>query len=158
VDPTTERGARAAVTAGALGRCELCGRSGPTSWAHRVARGQGGRWTPANGVLLCGDGVAGCHGWTHAHPDAARAGGWILPAGTDPTTAPVWLRSPGHGTGWFLLTDDGSTVWVDPVDAGLPDVPAALPPSADDAGAAALAGIVAGLAQARAARPGGRRV
>lgn len=76
--------ARMAVTARSGGRCEMripgvcLGRA--TNWCHRIAEGQGGPWLASNGIAGCGSGNAtGCHGWTHQHPDLAKANGWIVP-------------------------------------------------------------------------------
>ena len=46
---------------------------------------------PENLVTLCGDGVRGCHGWAHAHPEEAYAAGWMIRRGgaDDPALVPV---------------------------------------------------------------------
>lgn len=86
--------------------CEGCGRARATNWAHRVARSQGGKWCPANGMHLCGSGTTGCHGWATAHPNDANAAGWCLRSYQDPETEPVWTAVRG----WVLLRPDGSVV------------------------------------------------
>jgi len=99
----TEGAGRRAVAQRAWGRCEMCAHNRGVEWAHRVARSHHGPWSPVNGLLLCTE----CHGWTHAHPQAAKVGGWIVPDWHDPVTRPVWLRRV-DGTGWWQLqTRDG---------------------------------------------------
>lgn len=110
------------------GRCEICARTGlPINFAHRRHRGMGGGpdalWALANGVAACGSGTTGCHGWCHDHPELAYAGGWILPDGEDPETAPVWLRTLNYGPAWVRLRGDDLIEWFDPIPAGLPDRP-----------------------------------
>jgi hypothetical protein len=34
---------------------------------------------PGNLILLCGDGVRGCHGWVETHREEAHDNGWSLP-------------------------------------------------------------------------------
>lgn len=109
------------------GTCELCGRAKATSWAHRGPRSHGGLWTPVNGLDLCGDGVAGCHGWSESHREASYEAGWLLRTGVDPATTPVWLRPLINPPGWYLLAADGTVRWLDHVTEGLPFVPALLP-------------------------------
>lgn len=78
-------------------RCARCGKhigAGPSSIQHRKARGMGGTTdpainSPANLIVLCGDGVRGCHGWVESHREEARAAGWSVPQWGDPTTVPV---------------------------------------------------------------------
>lgn len=45
--------------------------------------------SPANLIVLCGDGVRGCHGWVESHREEASAAGWSIPQWEDPTTVPV---------------------------------------------------------------------
>ena len=91
---------------------------------HRIARGMGGArrsrselrrpWLalPANGVVMCGDGVSGCHGRAETR-DRARAFelGFAVHSGViHPAQAPIL-----HAVhGWVLLDDQGG--WV-PVEA-----------------------------------------
>jgi hypothetical protein len=81
-------------------RCASCGISiydaRTWSWHHRRNRGQGGSSdpainSPANLLLLCGDGTTGCHGYITAHPAEARAAGRSvsLNARVDPVDVPV---------------------------------------------------------------------
>lgn len=37
-----------------------------------------------NGMLLCGSGTTGCHGWVESHRQAALDSGWAIPQGADP--------------------------------------------------------------------------
>lgn len=126
-----EARARKIVRERSMGRCEICRINPATSWGHRLPRGQGGLWRPSNGLDLCGDGVAGCHGWTEKHRSIAYAEGWLLKreAG-DPTTEIVWIQSGANPPGYYLLDDDGCMVWLDWVELGRPVRPPAdrLPP------------------------------
>lgn len=78
-------------------RCVRCGmfvRTWGASIQHRKPRGMGGTKDPsinsaANLIVLCGDGVRGCHGWVESHRDEAHAAGWSLPWWEDPTAVPV---------------------------------------------------------------------
>ena len=75
---------------------------------HRRPRGMGGASDPAadhpsNGLLLCGTGTTGCHGWVEAHRAAAHADGYLVPQGHDPRSTPVRLPSGAR----VLLTPDG---------------------------------------------------
>ena len=72
------------------GRCFRCGEfvwSGErgASWSlhHRRPRGAGGSsvdWVnlPSNGVILCGTGTTGDHGWAESHREDARALGFLV--------------------------------------------------------------------------------
>lgn len=106
-----EREARATVRARSGGWCETgCGRPAQ-SWSHRVARSQGGPWSPVNGLDLCslGSGDPGCHTWTGRRILLACAGGWRLRSWQDPAVEPVWLvpAIPPRQAGWYLLLPDG---------------------------------------------------
>ena len=93
------------------GRCELCGlslASGPYSRHHRRPRRMGGTRRPdvhslPNLLLLCGDGVRGCHGRVESDRAEALAEGWLLHDGEDPATTPVRI----HPWGTVILTPDG---------------------------------------------------
>lgn len=81
---------------------------------HRVRRSQRGRHVAENLVTLCGDGIAGCHGWVHRHPVEARAHGWLLLGTDDPLLEGVMYASE-YGSGATLwLTRDGKRVTDDP--------------------------------------------
>lgn len=95
------------------GRCFRCGTTVlwwptgnraeavcPYSIHHRRPRGMGGSTDPgtdhpSNGLLLCGTGTTGCHGWVESHRAAALADGYLVPQGADPRRAPVRLPSGG---------------------------------------------------------------
>lgn len=74
-----------------LGCCVRCGahvahleRGLAWSVHHRRPRGTGGTslvWVDAaaNGVVLCGSGVDGCHGWVESNRDVARSAGFLVP-------------------------------------------------------------------------------
>lgn len=106
------------------GRCASCGREftwdgGGWSIQHRIARKQGGTTHPRiaaveNGLLLCGDGVQGCHGWVEHHPTAAEELGFAVPSWADAATVPVC--TPVRG--WVLLTADGEVIAVQPPPGG----------------------------------------
>ena len=92
------------------GRC--CVRCGASLYAvngsrhHRKLRSQCDRaekHTPANLILLCGLGTTGCHGWAHAHPQAARDEGLIVHGYERPSAVPVLTKR--HG--WIRLDDQG---------------------------------------------------
>lgn len=77
------------------------------SLQHRDNRGMGGTTDPAinlpsNGIVLCGSGTTGCHGWVEEHPDEATGNGWAVLAWADPISVPVRYR---HG--WYLLDQRG---------------------------------------------------
>lgn len=113
----SEARARQLVRARSAGRCELqhptaC-RGGADGVHHRVKRGQGGLWSPANLLDACGSGTTGCHGWTEAHPTLAGELGWALPSYADPLTTPCWLGWSVNGAGWWLLDADGCMAWCD---------------------------------------------
>jgi hypothetical protein len=83
------------------GRCERCDRPiiGSAERHHRQRREVGGdRY--ANLLLLHSE----CHAYAHAHPEEARAKGWIVSAyATDLLSVPVY--SLGR---WWLLDDEGA--------------------------------------------------
>jgi hypothetical protein len=92
--------------------CVRCGIPVDTSSVgyslqHRDNRGMGGTTDPSinlpsNGIVLCGSGTTGCHGWVESHPDEATGNGWAVLAWADPITVPVRYR---HG--WYLLDRRG---------------------------------------------------
>lgn len=78
-------------------RCARCGRHIATyaaSIQHRKPRGMGGTKdpsinSPANLILLCGDGVRGCHGHIEQHREEAKQDGYGVAWWEDPTIIPV---------------------------------------------------------------------
>lgn len=107
--------ARAAIYEAGAGRCIGCGSSQITA-QHRRARGMGGTrlvgiGMAANGVPLCGSGVAGCHGWAEHNPTEAELLGWRLDRSGD-AADPFWTMF-----GWrrWHVDDDGfpSVQYVD---------------------------------------------
>lgn len=79
--------------------CARCGRyvaPGTGSVHHRRPRGMGGSRDPLTNhpaalVLLCGHATERdtCHWWTETYRLSAKATGWLLKSGQDPTTHPV---------------------------------------------------------------------
>lgn len=82
-----ERSTRAAVAGRAGGRCEYCGQAG-AEMHHRVARGRGGRWSPANIIFLCG----GDHRYFTDHPKLAYRAGISVRSNQNPAQVPVLTR------------------------------------------------------------------
>ena len=117
----TDDRAHAAVHERSFGRCETCGSSDASDWAHRILDGQGGPKVPENGLHQCRQ----CHQACESFHGYARAGGWRLLNTEDPTEVPVFLVTV-DGAGWWLLTYDEHghvRTWVDAEDAGLPERP-----------------------------------
>lgn len=107
-------GPPAEVVDGALERehysCALCGMGiGPEGrgigWSvhHRLRRSQGVDHSIQNVIILCGSGTTQCHGWVHANPSDARAGGWLLSGRQEPLAVPVLVA----GQRWVYLTATG---------------------------------------------------
>lgn len=98
------------------GRCVRCGESQVfgyrgRSWSvhHRRPRGMGGTSLPwvaeaANGIVLCGDGVSGCHGWVETHRGEAVEAGWLVSKLGYLTAADVPVMYPD---GLWRLDDGG---------------------------------------------------
>ena len=97
------------------GRCFRCGVSvhmkmRGIDWSihHRQPRGMGGtsrRVTVACGVVLCGSGTTGCHGYVESHRHEARERGLLVPLnGTLKPREVAAVRWDGLAV-W--LTDDG---------------------------------------------------
>lgn len=100
------------------GCCFRCGavcapwrRGQDWSIHHRRPRGSGGsslEWVSraANGVLLCGTGTTGCHGWAESNRTVARELGYLVPLNGTLTSSdvPIMRRD---GT-WWRLSDDGT--------------------------------------------------
>lgn len=108
------------------GCCALCAKpiTGSFSINHRRPRGMGGSRDPltktaANGVLLCGDGVQGCHGYVTSHVSWSKWNGHTVPQGCDPSLVPLWHARYG----WVLLNADATYT---PVDDPNPDETAAM--------------------------------
>lgn len=101
---------RAYLLARANGRCEADSPEclgGADNCHHRKPRGMGGtkrEWVnrASNGLVLCGSGTTGCHGYFESHRDLAVERGIILPSGLLPWQTPVYLDRE-----WFLLDDHG---------------------------------------------------
>ena len=107
--------------------CEVCdcelGHVRGLDWSlhHRIPRGMGGTTSPvsnspANLLLVCGSGTTGCHSVIESNRSGARAAGWLLSHGQDPTQVPVLLE---RGLCWQLLTAEGSYAPAPPEDTGL---------------------------------------
>jgi hypothetical protein len=99
-----EKAAKDTVRERSGGVCEiqvpgLCwGRA--LDFSHRIREGQGGPWSPRNGLDAC----RACHEWTHRYPSAARVKRWALKANElDMLDRPVLYRGA-----WALLGEDGS--------------------------------------------------
>lgn len=85
-------------------RCARCGRplrQGANAH-HRKLRSRGGRGTPANGVLLCGSGTTGCHGWAHGNVKDATEAGLIVASWDDPAEVPMLTWR-----GWMTVDENG---------------------------------------------------
>lgn len=97
---TIPQAARDAVAARSGGRCEIQAPGPCTGQAtdvhHRLRRRDGGHDVD-NLLHACRH----CHGKAHAHPELARAFGWIVSAWSSPGTTPLMLR----GDRWVLLSD-----------------------------------------------------
>ena len=81
--------------------CVKCGvslHSTAGSRHHRKLRSQGGKHDVENLILLCGSGTTGCHGWVHANPKEAYAGGFIVRSSKLPVSVPVL-----YADGWHYL-------------------------------------------------------
>lgn len=56
----------------------------------------------ANGILLCGSGTTGCHGWAHREIADATRDGYVVSRWGDEREVPVLTWR-----GWMTLDDDG---------------------------------------------------
>lgn len=101
-------------------RCVKCGRHIGTgvNKHHRKLRSRGGKGNVANGILLCGSGTTGCHGWAHANVKEATRLGLIVASWDDEREVPVktWR-------GWMLLDDEGDWSPATEPDVGAPGLP-----------------------------------
>jgi hypothetical protein len=114
-DPTPAM--KAAVRKRDLFACARCGMNiaeRPSNVHHRVRRSQGGKHVMENLVTLCGDGVAGCHGWVHANITEARAFGWLLLGTDDPALEGVMYAGECGSWARLWLTSDGRRLLDDP--------------------------------------------
>lgn len=84
---------RRATAATGFPACERCGRMDMAlSLHHRRKRShlpKSRLWEPSNCVMLCGDGVQGCHGWVEANPLLARQQGWHVRSFEEARDVPV---------------------------------------------------------------------
>lgn len=90
---------------------------------------------PSNRLTVCGDGVAGHHGWIENHPEVARRYGWSITRHgpstrfavpvpvPEPADVPVFLWHPAWGLNWFLLTDDYGITPTAPPEGASPPPP-----------------------------------
>lgn len=89
---------------------ERCARCGVPivggSRHHRKFKSRRGGDEVSNGILLCGSGTTGCHGWVHHHPTIARLEGFAVESWELPDE--VALKHFLYG--WVLLDDEGG--WV----------------------------------------------
>jgi len=97
---------------------QSCARCGKGIWEngsrhHRKYKSRGGGDEVSNGVLLCGSGTTGCHGWAHHHPDLARAEGFAVNSWEDPALVPVRLYLAGGRA--VYLDDEGGWSLEPPV-------------------------------------------
>ena len=100
---------------------QRCARCGVIIWSggsrhHRKFKSRRGGDEVSNGILLCGSGTTGCHGWAHSNPRSARMAGFAVESNEDPRLVPV--AHAVYGTVW--LDDDGG------VSATPPTPPAAM--------------------------------
>jgi hypothetical protein len=85
----TERTCRPAVEGRSGGLCELACGNAATNMHHRKNVSQGGLWTPANVMHLCGSGTTGCHGYFTHHRTEAYALGVAVRRSDNPADIPV---------------------------------------------------------------------
>lgn len=128
----TETAGRLAVIERSQGQCEIHRDHRATDWSHRRARGQGGPWSPTNGLHICHR----AHMWLEAEPTLATLGGWrLVHDEREPGTVPVWLALPWPG--WWLLTFEDDVgiggrshimLPLVPEEHDLPERPLVMPP------------------------------
>jgi hypothetical protein len=70
----TEKYGKDVVHARSDGLCEKCGQARAEEWHHRLNRGQGGTWDPANGLHLC----KACHRIVTASDQILFDNGWRI--------------------------------------------------------------------------------
>ncbi|WP_051393065.1 hypothetical protein [Glycomyces arizonensis] len=110
----SEKRARQLVRERSGGVCEVCGAARATNYQHRKNRSQGGPWSAANGLDVCGSGTTGCHGYIHAHPDEACLKGWSVRSWDDEHAIPVQTHM-----GPLLLDDEGGWAWAEITEGAL---------------------------------------
>ena len=98
---------------------QRCARCGVIIWSggsrhHRKFKSRRGGDEVSNGLLLCGSGTTGCHGWAHSNPRSARMTGFAVESHEDPRLVPV-----KHGI--------YGVVWLDDF-GGVSSTPPKLPP------------------------------
>lgn len=98
---------------------QRCARCGVVIWHggsrhHRKFRSRRGGDEVSNGLLLCGSGTTGCHGWVHSNPISARQKGFAVNSTEDPRLVPVEHAVYG-------------LVWLDDL-GGVSSTPPELPP------------------------------
>lgn len=89
--------------------CERCGVSVAAAWYevhHRRPRQMGGDTRPetnlpSNLLLLC---MPRCHSEVESSRQISYERGWLVRAGHNPATSPVWIA----GRGWTYLRDNGT--------------------------------------------------
>lgn len=104
--------------------CFLCRR--PLRWHergfawslhHRKPRGAGGTRrliTCADGLILCGSGTTGDHGWAESHRETATLWGLLISLNAvGPEFDPANVRVRRDDGTWWLLTDDGRAIEVE---------------------------------------------
>lgn len=103
----SEKRSRALVRERSGGDCEIripgrcLGRA--TNYQHRKNKSQcskSERWTPSNGLDVCGSGTTGCHGFIHDYPGISTDEGWTVRSWQDFRIKPVKLW---HG---LVVLDD----------------------------------------------------
>jgi hypothetical protein len=92
-----EPSTRSAVPGRSGGSCEVCGGRAATDMHHRVGRGQGGGWRPANILHL----DRGCHEFFTVRPELACELGVSVRRGREPSQVGVHTH---QGVVW--LSDD----------------------------------------------------
>ena len=109
--PGFSREVRAVILSRDEQSCQWCG---VPVWAraysihHRKPRQMGGTRDkrvnlPANGLVLCGLGTTGCHGYLESHRATAYVDGFLIRSLDDAETTPVVTPF-----GAFLLSNDGT--------------------------------------------------
>lgn len=91
-------------------RCIICGGL-TTQLHHRKPRSRGGGNSPANLILLCGSGTAGCHGFVESRREESYDHGYLLLTRDDPSEVPVHYIGVGY-LGIYKLADDGTRIPV----------------------------------------------